>query len=225
MKSFLKANVANAQLHIYGDGNYREQLEKICEKYSQIVYCGVCPKKVIEEKEREATLLVNPRTSDGEYTKYSFPSKTMEYMLSGTPVVMTRLPGLPQEYYKYLFLFEEETVDGYAQTLKVLLEMDPSELQRRGMAAQRFVLDNKNKEIQAKKIVSDLKYFNSNVLFFPKREIAAYDYVAESKDLPYERIDTLNKIHEQELKKENKPIIIVTGCNCIVLLITTGCKT
>mgnify|MGYP004472474733 FL=1 len=157
VKSFLKANVANAQLHIYGDGNYREQLEKICEKYSQIVYCGVCPKKVIEEKEREATLLVNPRTSDGEYTKYSFPSKTMEYMLSGTPVVMTRLPGLPQEYYKYLFLFEEETVDGYAQTLKVLLEMDPSELQRRGMAAQRFVLDNKNKEIQAKKIVKELE--------------------------------------------------------------------
>ena len=78
-------------------------------------------------------------------------------MLSGTPVVMTRLPGLPQEYYKYLFLFEEETVDGYAQTLKVLLEMDPSELQRRGMAAQRFVLDNKNKEIQAKKIVKELE--------------------------------------------------------------------
>ena len=71
-------------------------------------------------------------------------------------------------------------------------------------------------EIQAKKIVSDLKYFNSNVLFFPKREIAAYDYVAESKDLPYERIDTLNKIHEQELKKENKPIIIVTTIEALM---------
>ena len=48
-------------------------------------------------------------------------------------------------------------------------------------------------ELQAKKIYKDLKYFSGNVVYFPKREIASYDYVAESKDLPYERIETLNK--------------------------------
>lgn len=37
-------------------------------------------------------------------------------------------------------------------------------------------------ELQARKIVQDLKYFSSNVFYFPKREIASYDYVAESKD-------------------------------------------
>ena len=30
----------------------------------------------------------------------------------------------------------------------------------------------------------------------PKKEIVTYDYVAESKDLPYERIETLNKMQE-----------------------------
>ena len=45
-------------------------------------------------------------------------------------------------------------------------------------------------EIQAQKIVSDLKYFSDNVLFFPKREIASYDYDTESLDVPYERIET-----------------------------------
>ena len=49
-------------------------------------------------------------------------------------------------------------------------------------------------ELQAKRIARDLKYFYDNVEIFPKREIATYDYLVESKDLPYERIDVLNKI-------------------------------
>ena len=44
-------------------------------------------------------------------------------------------------------------------------------------------------EIQAKKILNNLKTFNQEkVEFFPKKEIVTYDYIAESKDLPYERI-------------------------------------
>lgn len=67
--------------------------------------------------------------------------------------------------------------------------------------------------MQAKKIYKDLKYFSGNIVYFPKREIASYDYVAESKDLPYERIETLNKIFEQEKsakKNENRLIVITT---------------
>ena len=35
-------------------------------------------------------------------------------------------------------------------------------------------------ELQARRIVKDLKYFTNNVVYFPKREIASYDYIAES---------------------------------------------
>ena len=66
-------------------------------------------------------------------------------------------------------------------------------------------------EIQAKKIASDLKYFSDNVLLFPKREIAAYDYDTESLDVPYERIETLNKLYEiKENKEAENAIIVVT---------------
>ena len=65
-------------------------------------------------------------------------------------------------------------------------------------------------EIQAKKLLEDLKYFNNKVLYFPKKEIVTYDYIAESKDLPYERIETLNKIYE----KKNQ--IIVTTIEAIM---------
>ena len=71
-------------------------------------------------------------------------------------------------------------------------------------------------ELQARQIVKDLKYFSNNVVYFPKREIASYDYVAESKDLPYERIDALNRIFEQEKSNEKKNLIVVTTIEALM---------
>ena len=59
-------------------------------------------------------------------------------------------------------------------------------------------------EIQAKQIIENLKYFSDKIVYFPKKEIVTYDYVAESKNLPYERIEALNQI----LRKRN--LIVVT---------------
>ena len=65
-------------------------------------------------------------------------------------------------------------------------------------------------EVQAKKIIEDLSYFTDKVLFFQKKEIVTYDYVAESKELPYERIEILNKINE------NKNVIVVTTIEAVM---------
>ena len=64
-------------------------------------------------------------------------------------------------------------------------------------------------EIQAKQLAENIKYFTDKVSFFPKKEILVYDYIAESKDLPYERIEILNKIYEE------KNVIIVTTIEAI----------
>ncbi|MCL2859488.1 MAG: hypothetical protein FWF46_02725 [Oscillospiraceae bacterium] len=60
-------------------------------------------------------------------------------------------------------------------------------------------------EIQAKKIIQDLKFFKDEVIYFPKREIVTYDYLAESKDLLNDRIEALNEIY-----KNNAKIIVTT---------------
>ena len=62
--------------------------------------------------------------------------------------------------------------------------------------AKRPILVITYNEIQAQKILKDIKYFTDKVYYLPKKEIVTYDYVAESKDLPYERIETLNKVQE-----------------------------
>ncbi len=60
-------------------------------------------------------------------------------------------------------------------------------------------------EIQAKRIFQDIKYFTENVIYFPKKEVVTYDYVAESKENLYERIEALNKI-----KNKRSQIIVTT---------------
>ena len=64
-------------------------------------------------------------------------------------------------------------------------------------------------EIQAKKLAENIRYFTDKVYVFPKKEILTYDYIAESKDLPYERIDVLNKIND------SKNIIVVTTIEAV----------
>lgn len=64
-------------------------------------------------------------------------------------------------------------------------------------------------EVQAQKLLRDLKYFTENGILFPKKEIVVYDYIAESKEIPYERINVLNQIYD------NKNIIVITTIEAI----------
>lgn len=64
-------------------------------------------------------------------------------------------------------------------------------------------------EIQAQTLVNDLKFFTEEVAYLPKKEIITYDYVAESKNLPYERIEVFNKIYKKQ------KMIIVTSVETI----------
>ena len=153
VEAFIRANISDAKLVIYGDGPYVPKLKKISEKFSSVEYKGIKPNSVVVEDELRASLLVNPRPTTEEFTKYSFPSKNMEYMGSGTPLLTTRLPGMPKEYYPYVFLIEDETIDGYAKALADALSRTEDELVNFGQKAKKFVLENKNYIIQTRRII------------------------------------------------------------------------
>lgn len=157
VEGFRKASLQNAQLHIYGPGDYVEELKAIATKDSRVFYGGMLLNSEVVDKEMEATLLVNPRPTDEPYVKYSFPSKTMEYMSTGTPVLTTVLPGMPQEYHPYVYLLEDESADGIAAKLQQVLAQSDEVLFQKGMKARNFILECKNNVLQAKKILDMLE--------------------------------------------------------------------
>jgi len=156
VEAFRLAAKKDEELHIYGSGDYEEELINVCNKHANIKYFGVVPNDEVVVAELKATLLINPRPTNEEYTKYSFPSKNMEYMVSGTPVLTTRLPGMPDEYRTYVYLIVDETVNGLADTLKNILSKSREELHELGMSAREYVLLKKNNTIQVNQIYYSL---------------------------------------------------------------------
>jgi glycosyltransferase involved in cell wall biosynthesis len=157
VQGFLAADIPGAELHIYGDGDYADQLRVLVTEHPNIRYFGVAPNHEVIKAELAATLLVNPRPSHEDYTKYSFPSKNMEYMASGTPVLTTRLPGMPEDHQTYVYFIDMENVEGIKAALRKVLLQDSSELHAFGMKAREFILRDKSNVVQAEKVIAFLK--------------------------------------------------------------------
>ncbi len=157
VEGFIEADIKDARLHIFGDGDYREELENVSLKYKNVKYMGIKNNDEVVFEEQRASLLVNPRPISPEYTKYSFPSKNMEYMVSGTPVLTTKLPGMPKEYYPYVYFIEDESPFGIAKSIKQVLDLSYRERQEKALNARDFVLKNKSNVVQSKKIISFLE--------------------------------------------------------------------
>lgn len=155
IEAFCNIQNNNIKLDLYGDGDLVPYIQSIENK--KIDFHGVVTNDKIVEAEKKATLLVNPRFTSEEYTKYSFPSKNMEYMVSGTPVLTTKLPGMPEEYYNYVYLIEDETQRGMQKCLETLLGLNEDELDKKGKKAREFVLSQKNNVNQTNKIISFLE--------------------------------------------------------------------
>lgn len=144
---------ASCRLHLYGSGAMVAHIGDYISDDPRITYFGVVPNKKLVKEQLKATLLINPRPTDEEFTKFSFPSKNMEYLVSGTPMIVTRLPGMPEEYYPHVYLFEEESVEGMHDTLMKVLSQSDEELHQFGQRAKEFVLRHKNNQIQAGRIL------------------------------------------------------------------------
>lgn len=152
IEAFLAIENKDMRLHLYGAGDLEDYIKEL--KDDRVKYYGVVKNDVIVEEEKKATLLINPRFTSDEYTKYSFPSKNIEYMASSTPLLTTKLPGMPKEYYDYIYCFDEESIEGMQKTLLTILNKPTKELMQKGDLAKKFVLKNKNNKVQVDKIVN-----------------------------------------------------------------------
>ena len=157
VEGFRLAAIPDTELHVYGSGDYQQELEQIAAQEPSIHYGGMLLPSQVVEKEMEATLLVNPRPSDEKYVAYSFPSKTMEYMSTGTPVLTTALPCIPEEYKPHLYFIQEETPQGIGEALRQVLSQSDEALFQKGCQARRFVLEQRNNVVQAAKVLDMLK--------------------------------------------------------------------
>lgn len=155
----------NNEFWIFGTGPGLEELKEVATKISNLKIFGFVENSVVAEARENCDFLVNPRRPTGTFTKYSFPSKTVEYMISGKPVIMYKLEGVPDEYDQYLNYFNGTTSDEISLEISKILEVEYNILIEKAKLGQKFINECKNSKIQAMKIITMLEKgeYNENI--------------------------------------------------------------
>jgi len=159
VEAFTQIKSSDYRLVICGKGDSIEAIKEYAQKDNRISFLGLISRSEVISWQKKATVLVNPRHSNEIYTKYSFPSKTIEYLASGTPVVMHRLGCMTEEYDSYIFYTREDSIESLREKLEEVCEMPKDELNMLGERARDFILTNKTAKAQCKKIL-DLMGFD-----------------------------------------------------------------
>ena len=155
VKAFQLIENQDYRLWIRGDGDdsMKADIKELSKKDSRIVYFEPMERAELLRLEQQATVMVNPTQPSLDFTNYFFPSKTMEYLASGTATVMFHLACMPQEYDEYLFYVEEESEKSLRDKLVEVCEMPAKDRSEFGQRASRFILTQKTPEKQCGKIL------------------------------------------------------------------------
>lgn len=155
--AFMQTTNENFRLIICGTGYYKQYIEQQVQKDSRIVYKGIVSREEAVCLQRTATLLINPRLSSIPDTPYSFPSKTIEYLVSGTPMIGYRLAGITEDYYDHFFIPQDEKKESLTLLLNEVLLLPQKLLDYKADKSWNFIVRNKNAKSQMRKLIDFLE--------------------------------------------------------------------
>jgi glycosyltransferase involved in cell wall biosynthesis len=135
-----------------GGGPLAEVVQRAAAKDSRIEYRGLLKLSELLPIYRQADVLINMRLTKAMRTRYFFPSKLLEFLASGTPVISTCTGHVEEEFGKYLFLLRDETPGGVAEAIRVVDAAGADSRRRTGSAARAFMLVNKTWQAQAARV-------------------------------------------------------------------------
>lgn len=141
------------EVWICGVGEEFDAIRKLSETAEKVKCFGMVDNRDIVEMERQAKVLVNLRSPAVALTKYSFPSKILEYIASGSLVLSTRLGGIPTEYYAHIAVVEELSREGISRALSDCFTMSDEAYLQKVTDAQAFIENEKNYLMQSRRLV------------------------------------------------------------------------
>lgn len=144
------------EVWICGAGADELKIAELANTDSRIKYFGRLENEKVLELEEQAKVLINFRSSDAELTKYSFPSKILEYISAGSLVISTRLLGIPEEYFDYIIPISFDDHNSIITILTSCLNLADDEYIAKCERAQAFIKKNKGYRKQSERIIEFL---------------------------------------------------------------------
>ena len=147
----------NVFLDIYGSGPMEEKVKEAASANSRIRFFGFVDNKKMMDIQKRAWLLINPRPVNDPISKVTFPSKMFEYLVSGTPVLTTKLSCFSSEFDNLMFFCPSDSAKGIAEGINKLVRMSPNELSKRAEYAKSYIQKEKNWNSQASRMIRFLR--------------------------------------------------------------------
>jgi len=154
------------RLRIAGAGPLDEQIREADARDPRVEYLGLLSFEQVLDLYRSSDVLVNLRITRTMHTKYFFPSKMIEYLASGKPVITTCTGHVEEEFSAFTHLLREETPEALAQMIQRVGQLDLEERRQKGQRARSYVAANKTWEAQTRKVAR----FIVNTVLQIKRE-------------------------------------------------------
>jgi len=146
----------DVELHVYGGGYLKNWMVEVVKTRPNVIYKGSVDNLTAINAQKKAWLLVNPRVISDEISNYTFPSKLLEYMQSGTAVLTTNISGIREEYKSAIYITEDDTAVGFAKAIQGILK-EKDETFNTMQANSLRVVKSKSWSLQTKKIFTFLK--------------------------------------------------------------------
>lgn len=140
------------EVWLFGRGPLLAEAEKLALTYSSLRVFGFRRREEIMRYVSHASVLLNPRRSSASFVRYTFPSKVLEAMASGVPLLSTRLTSIPDSYGPHVYWLENETPEGFAERLAELRRLGSYALFEKGAKAYEFVVKNNSERAQGERI-------------------------------------------------------------------------
>ena len=153
VRAFMMTEEKNFRLVICGTGDSAEWIKEQACRDKRICFNGRVERHEVLSIMQSVSVIINPRMNLEEFTKYSFPSKNLEALSSGTPLMAYKLDGIPDEYDEFIYYIEGDSVEALRNTLENILNKPGDELKAFGERARVFVSESKNAMVQTKKIL------------------------------------------------------------------------
>lgn len=157
---FMQVRDKRFRLILCGGGDSADYIKRCAEVDKRIIYKGAVRPKEIRKIQLSAGVLVNPRTNDEEFVKYSFPSKVLEYMSAGRPVLTYKLSSYSDVYDEFLIYVSEKSTDQVANIMGALIDLSKLPSARRtkiGYNCFRFVKENRTFSMVVPEIMKSVR--------------------------------------------------------------------
>lgn len=145
-------NRDDVTLSCFGRGELEDWITRVAEADQRIDPPRLVSREQLLAEYAQSDLLVQPRPVDQDFVRFSFPSKLLEYLASGIPVLSTRLPGIPADYEDHVHWADDDSTEGLQAALARVLSIPKDERERRAARARDFIRTTRGYEAQGKRL-------------------------------------------------------------------------